>query len=241
VGLFGRRAERTEHAAGPGTPSAKAGAALVALLLGELPLDLWPAADTPAQGEPWDSFRAARAELAAGHRDQAVGLWLDIAARTDIEARHVLQAWTFLRQVGESPGAEHAKDVLGVVVSVPVQRGHDVLAAYRDGSARYGNFSGAAVVVDDAPAPVSAAQRELLEQGRALVSRIGPWTEPQLPSLPEGDARLVVLTPSGPHFGQAPFSALSSDLMARPVLDAAFHLLNAMLSVAAETPPADSR
>jgi hypothetical protein len=81
-----------------------------------------------------DSFNAARAELAAEHRDEPIRLWLHIAARTDIEARHVLQAWTFLRQAGVAPDPEHAKDVLGVVVSVPVRDGHDVLAAYRDGS-----------------------------------------------------------------------------------------------------------
>jgi hypothetical protein len=117
------------------------------LLFGDLPLDQWPGPGTPAQGAPWDSFIAARAELAAGQRDEAIELWRHIAARTDIEARHVLQAWTFLRQAGIAPDAEDAKDVVGVVVSVPVQHGHDVLAGYRDGSVRYINFSGAAVVV----------------------------------------------------------------------------------------------
>ncbi len=223
-----------------GSQSAGAGVALVPLLLGDLPLDQWPGPGTPAQDAPWDSFIAARAELASGHRDEAIRLWLDIAARTDVEARHVLQAWTFLRQAGIAPDAEGAKHVLGVVVSVPVQHGHDVLAAYRDGSVRYINFSGAAVVVDEGP-PTAGAGRELLEQGRILVSRIGPWTEPQLPPLAQGDARLMVLTPSGPHFGQGPFSALGSDPMAGPVLDAAFKLLNAVLSVAGKAPPTESK
>jgi hypothetical protein len=186
----------------------------VPLLFGDLPLDQWPGADGSAQGAPWDSFIAARAELAAGHRDEAIRLWLHIVARADVESRHVLQAWTFLRQVGIAPDAEHAKDVLGVVVSVPVQHGHDVLAAYRDGSVRYVNFSGAAVVIDDVPPAVTPPARELLEQGRILVSRIGPWTEPRLPPLASGEAQLMVLTPSGPHFGQAAFSALGSDPMA---------------------------
>jgi hypothetical protein len=239
VGLFGKRDDRP--GGGPGSPSAGVGAALVPLLFGDLPLDQWPGADTPERGAPWDSFIAARAELAAGHRDEAVGLWLHVAERADIEARHVLQAWTFLRQAGVAPDAEQAKEVLGVVVSVPVEHGHDVLAAYRDGSVRYINFSGAAVLVDDAPPTVGAAGRELLQQGRILVSRIGPWTEPQLPPLAQGDARLMMLTPSGPHFGQAPFSSLGSDPMARPVLDAAFHLLNEVLSVADKTSPTGSK
>jgi hypothetical protein len=212
----------------------------VPLLLGDLPLDQWPDSGTHTQGQPWDSFMAARAELAAGHRDQAIQLWLNVAARTDIEIRHVLQAWTFLRQAGRAPDSGHAKDVLGVVVFVPVQHGHDVLAAYRDDSFRYINFSGAAIVIDDAPATVSDPGHELLAQGGILVSRIGPWAEPRLPSLPPGDVRLMVLTPSGPHFGQGPFSALSSDPMGRPVLDAAFRLLQAIMSLDAQTPPTAS-
>ena len=148
---------------------------------------------------------------------------------------------SFLRQAGIAPDAKNAKDVLGVVVSVPVQHGHDVLAAYRDGSVRYINFSGAAVVLDDAQPAVGGARQELLEQGHTLASRTGPWTEPKLPPLGQGDARLMALTPSGPHFGQGPFSALGSDAMARPVLDAAFQLLNRELSVADNTPPAGSR
>ena len=202
------------------------------LLFGDLPLDQWPGADAPAQGAPWDSFIAARAKLAAGNRDEAIRLWLHITTRADVESRHLLQAWTFLRQAGIAPDAEHAKDVLGVIVSVPVQNGHDVLAAYHDGSVRYVNFSGAAVVVDDAPPAVAAAARELLGQGRIVAGRIGPWTEPRLPPLASGEARLMVLTPSGPRFGQAAFSALGSDPMAQPVLDAAFQLLTEVLTVA---------
>ena len=96
-------------------------------------------------------------------------------------------------------------------------------------------------MVDEAAPAAGAGGRELLEQGRILVSRIGPWTEPQLPPLAQGDARLMVPTPSGPHFGRGPFSALGSDPMARPVLDAAFKLLNAVLSVAGKTPPTESK
>jgi hypothetical protein len=159
-------------------------------------------------------------------------LWRAVAARSDVETRHVLQAWTFLRQAGIAPDPEHGKDVLGVVVSVPVGHGHDVLVAYRDRSVRYINFSGAAVVLDDPPHRIMDAAGELLQQGRVLADRIGPWTEAQLPPLPDGDARLLVLTPSGPHFGQAPYSRIGSDPMARPVLDAAFNLLTVVLSFA---------
>ena len=90
-------------------------------------------------------------------------------------------------------------------------------------------------------AGIAPDAQELTEKGHILVSRIGPWTEPKLPLLGQGDARLMVLTPSGPHFGQGPFSALGSDPLARPILDAACQLLNRVLSVADKTPLTGAR
>lgn len=92
MGLFGKRADRVSEEPGPQADGA--GTALIPTLSGDMPLDHWPAADTPAQGAPGGSFVAACAQLAAGHRHEAIRLWLDIAARTGIDARHVLQAWT---------------------------------------------------------------------------------------------------------------------------------------------------
>jgi hypothetical protein len=190
-----------------------------------------------APGVPWDSFIQARQALAAGHGDQAAQLWQAVAAMADVESRHVLQAWTFLRAAGVRPGAELAKVVLGVVACVHVRDGHDVLATYRDGSVRYVNFSGAAVVLDpQLPASVAGPAREMLERGRELADQIGPWTEPGLPALPAGAARLMALTPSGPHFGQGPYDVLSTDPRARPFLDTALALLQAVISIS-QPPP----
>ena len=110
------------------------------------------------------------------------------------------------------------------------------MATYQDGSVRYVNFSGAAVVLDHVPPSVAEPARKMLERGRELVGQIGAWTEPQLPPLPTGDARLMVLTPSGPHFGQGPFEMLSADPMARPFLATALTLLQAVISVS-QPPP----
>jgi hypothetical protein len=106
-----------------------------------------------------------------------------------------------------------------------------VLAAYRDGSVRYINFSGAAVIIDDAPAPVRLAAQQLLNRSSEIVGGIGPWTEPQLPPLPGGAARLMMLTPSGPHFGQGPYDALSADPIARQFLNTAFTLMKAVIGI----------
>jgi len=76
-----------------------------------------------------------------------------------------------------SSPVQNAKDALCVAACVPVQTGHDVLVAYRDGSVRYVNFSGAAVVLNDVPLSVAQPALDLLDRGRDLVGQIGPWTQ----------------------------------------------------------------
>src|SRR6267142_5896966 len=97
----------------------------------------------------WISFERARRLAHAGQQREAAGVWLQIASAEGLESRQLLQAWHFLRQAGFPPPADQAKLVLGVVAQMPVQGSHDLLAAYRDGSARYLNYSGKAVVWED--------------------------------------------------------------------------------------------
>jgi hypothetical protein len=145
-----------------------------------------------------------------------------------------LQAWHFLRQANEQPPADRAKRALGVVAEVPVSRAHDLLAAYRDGSARYLNFAGGAVVWEDrSVTDIQAAIEGWLAVGQAIADSIGPWDEPRLPPLPEGYARVIVLTPSGPHLGQGPAPALLADPTAGSFLNAATSLMQLILGRAA--------
>lgn len=130
----------------------------------------------------------------------------------------------------DRPGTEDAA-VRGVVVHVPVDGAHDALAAYADGSVRYLNHAGGATVVEDAShAEVRAAADTLLAAGAALVAQIGPW-EGDLPVLPDDAARLLVLTPQGPHFGQGPLEVLAADPRGKPVVDAATALLQAVVAL----------
>jgi hypothetical protein len=229
---FGRRGGRDDQQEDPAYDEpGTGGLALVPLLFGDCPIDQWPGLGKPATDTPWDMFVAARLAFAVADNDEAIRLWREIASLPGIDSRHTLQAWTFLRGAGVQPGPEQARAVLGVVACVPVQTGHDVLAAYRDGSVRYINFSGAAVIIDDAPAPVRLAAQQLLNRSSEIVGGIGPWTEPQLPPLPGGAARLMMLTPSGPHFGQGPYDALSADPIARQFLNTAFTLMKAVIGI----------
>jgi len=205
------------------------------LLFGNCDLDNWPAreSNTEPDAEPWRSFVRARNALRSGDPFLAETLWQDIADDPDMESRQVLQAWHFLRSIGVAPPPEIAKRVYGAIAEVAVDEGHDVLAAYADGSVRYLNVSGAAILIEDRIATVEVPAAEMLAIGQSIVNAIGPTDNP-LPPLPNGHSRLTLLTPIGPHFGQGPDGALRADPRAGPFFDAATRTL---VAVVALSPP----
>jgi hypothetical protein len=200
--------------------------ALRQFVYGDAPVDEWAAQGDGDPGEPWNSFERARQLFHRGQRQEAIKIWRQIAVAEGLESRQVLQAWHFLRQTGEQPPAGSAKLVLGAAAEMPVHGGHDVLAAYRDGTARYLNYSGKAVVWEDrSVATIQSAITDWLAKAQVIVNAIGPWNQPALPPLPPGHARLMMLTPSGPHFGQGPVTDLSADQGARSFITAATGLM----------------
>jgi hypothetical protein len=201
------------------------------MLLGEVPIQDWPPADGSPEGEPWTSFVRARDAVHAGNEDEAARLWLSVAQTDEVESRQVLQAWTFLRQRGVIPAVEEAAVVHGVICEVAVQTGHDVLAAYRDGSARYLNYSGNVVVLE----PGGQAQHAVsavISAAEPLGQMIGVWDQPELPAVPAGHGRLLLLTPAGFRFGQGPQSDLLQEPVAGFVFNAATQLMLLMTGLA---------
>ena len=196
------------------------------MLYGNLPPAQWRPLTAGATSEPWQSFERALELLRAGDHTSASREWQRITTLDGIESRHVLQAWHFLRGVGIRPPEAAAADVLGAIAEVAVNGGHDVLAAYRDGSVRYLNYSGKVLVVEgEQAAVVGDAVAAWFEIAQALAHVVGVWDEPQLPSLPAGATRILMLTPGGLRFGQGPDSALRGDRAAAAFLAAATRLL----------------
>jgi len=209
-----------------------AAGALGRFVYGDAPLDTWVAHGPGALKEPWASFERARQLVRAGKPEEAAKIWRQIASTEGLESRQVLQAWHFLRQAGYLPPADQAKLVLGVVAEMPVHGVHDLLAAYQDGSARYLNYSGTAVVMEDhSESEIQAAIGTWLASGQVIASVTGPWDQLSLPPVPAGYARAMVLTPGGPQFGQGPAAAPSADPLAGPFFSAATSL------PAADRPP----
>src|SRR4051794_32382681 len=80
-------------------------------LFGDMPLDRWTG---DGQTTPWSLFAAAKRHLDDGHRDQAIASLVKVLAMPDLEPRHYLQAWHFLRPLAHTPTSEEARRVLGV-------------------------------------------------------------------------------------------------------------------------------
>jgi hypothetical protein len=116
-------------------------------LFGDLPLAQW--VEAPANTlalQPWSSFERARQSMDSGDAEGAITVLQNILRMPNLESRHYLQAHNQLRQLGVDAPSEIAKEVLGVVVEVGMDKGLDLVAAYSDHHARYFNDSGAAVI-----------------------------------------------------------------------------------------------
>lgn len=201
------------------------------VLFGDLPFSQWPnESATGVDDEPWLSFIHARDQMNSGDEESSKQTLRRILGMPDLESRHYLQAWHFLRELGESPSDDEAKRLYGVVVEVNLDEGLDIVAAYADHTARYFNYSGAAVVWERADESLDLAIDSLLDAGRVVADKIGPWEGARPAAPPTGQVRISMLVPSGLHFGQGPLDALSGDPLGGPVIAAAMQLMQGLIA-----------
>ena len=199
-------------------------------LFGDMPLSKWTAPSRQATvSEPLSSFERAKLFIESGDTQQAKAALRGILEIPGLESRQYLQAYHFLRQLGEVPTQELSKRVLGVVVEVGMRNGLDLIAGYADHSARYYNYSGAAVIWERPNDTLDIVIDELLRVGGVVVQVIGPSQEARRPAPSRGHARISLLTPSGLHFGQGLLDAFAKDKLAGPVLAAAFRLMQELI------------
>lgn len=193
-------------------------------LFGDMPISEWPR-DPKLDTESWVSFVKARKSLDSKDNASAIAALQQIIEMPGLEARHYLQAWHFLRQLGINPPPEKAKLVYGVVVEVGMKNGADIVAAYADRTARYLNYSGSGVIWERPNDSLDSEIETLLRAGQAVANQIGPWDHAR-PAAPRADhVRLNMLTPSGLHFGYGGFETLSKDPMGKAIIDPATKLM----------------
>lgn len=202
-------------------------------LFGDMPISAWKGNNS--SDEPWASFQEVEKYLQTDQTQLAIQLLIKIIETPNLESRHYIQAWHFLKSLGVYPPGDIAKEVYGVIVEVTMNQGVDIVAAYADHTARYFNYSGAAVIWENPDDSLKVEIDNLLNAGRIIILKIGPWEydRPDVP--PAGHARVSILTPSGLHFGQAPINALANDAMGGPIIKAATVLMQALITKSEES------
>jgi hypothetical protein len=193
-------------------------------LFGDMPITEWPK-DPNTTAEPWVSFVAARKHIEIGDNASAIAALQKITEMSQLEPRHYLQAWHFLRQQGVTPPADKSKIVYGVVVEVGLKDGADIVAAYSNYTARYLHHTGNGVIWEGPDRSLDGEMEALLRAGQAVANKIGPWEQAR-PAAPRADhVRLNMLTPSGLHFGYGAWETLSREPMGKAIIDPATQLM----------------
>lgn len=140
----------------------------------------------------------------------------------DLESRMKILAYHKL------PIEEHEnedKELLGVIVEVGLDEGLDVLASYKDGTARYINYTEKTIIWDAKDAQSNSLTEDLFSHSMNIIKQIGPWDQPRRPAPAKGNLRISFLVSDGLYFGEGPMNALFGDPMASPALNAALALM----------------
>jgi hypothetical protein len=197
-------------------------------LFGDHSLDHW--ANINSNELPWNLFKEVKILIDKGDDEKAIEALNKITRLPDLESRHYLQAYHFLKELSAGP----VKDVIlfGVVVEVGMDEGLDLVAVYADHSARYYNYSGAGVIWERADHSIDQKIDDILLMGKDILKQIGPWNGMRPAAPANGDARINLLTSNGLHFGQGPVDALFSDPLGSKIL---YGMLDMMQTLSGKT------
>jgi hypothetical protein len=143
-----------------------------------------------------------------------------VETRQKILAFHLLSA----NGIKQSP-----KELLGVIVEVGLDDGLDVVAAYKDGTARYINHSGKMIIWETTTAKSNELVIQLFSAGENVINQIGPWDKERKTPPGKDMVRLSFLVSDGLYFGEGPFDALQKDHLGGPVIYYAGQLMSFLI------------
>lgn len=143
---------------------------------------------------PFQSIADASRLVDSGRKPEAVALLRKSLETPRLETRIQLWVWSALRELGEPPDPKIAYEVLGAIIEFPSGDGYDTLAGYADGSARYLNFSGSAIIWDAEDSTIKGMCQALIDSTIPASNRAKPRTSL---SLPKGTPQVTMLTRSG--------------------------------------------
>jgi hypothetical protein len=149
-----------------------------------------------------------------------------IANDPSMESRVRMLAFNRLRAMKvEVP----SKQLLGVILEVPLEHGLDTLAVFADGRMRYINQAEKIGVFEDAPPAIAQKAQMVLRASQAVVDRIGPATEPRRAPPTADLTRMTFLVSDGLYFGEAATDDMYADALGGPVMGNAAELLSMLV------------
>ena len=199
------------------------------VMFGDLPWDVWCRREGPAE-EPWPRFRAAWTAKKIGDLAGCCAFLEQVTAMVDVEARHHVQAWHYLRELGRAAPEAEAKDVLGIIIEKGLPEGVEVLGAYEDHTARFWGADGVGILWSRANANLDDEFDALFAIAQVAVKKIKP-RKGEHPPVPGLDLiQISFLTPSGIHLGMGPASILPQDPLAKSLVDRGAALVDKLLA-----------
>ncbi|MBL8515984.1 MAG: hypothetical protein JNM76_03350 [Betaproteobacteria bacterium] len=181
---------------------------------------LFRSTSTDGESDLWKSLLAEQPDLDKLEK---------IARNENEEGRTRAIAFSRLRAAGKQVPS---KQLLGLIVEVPQDKGLDVLAAFSDGGVRYLNQSGKVLIYEAPGHPVELLAKELIVVAQPVVNKLGAWEKERLPPPRRGYVRLTFLASDGLYFGEGPLNAMDKDPMGGPILAKATQLLQQAIASA---------
>ena len=129
-------------------PKRKDLGAFEGLLYGERSLDDIAEGLTTSDAAPWGMFAKAR-ELKDSDPQSARAILRSITEMEALDSRPLLWAWKALADLGEEVPVPVATQLHGLVLHLATEKGKDIIALYRDGTARYLSEWGDLILWDD--------------------------------------------------------------------------------------------
>jgi hypothetical protein len=149
-----------------------------------------------------------------------------IIADASIESRIKILAYNKLLSNGKKVTK---KELLAVIVEIGLENGLDVLASFKDGTARYINQTEKMLIWETTDATSNNLTDKLFEDSYIVVNQIGPWDKPRRPHPQKGIARITFLVSDGLYFGEGPINVLFNDPMDAPALLSATELMKYLM------------
>lgn len=156
---------------------------------------------------------------------------LKITSDSGLESRIKILAYNKLLSSGFKPAK---KELLGIIIEVGLAQGLDVVAAYRDGTARYINYTERMIFWDSPVAESNNIIDHLFNESEIVLKQIGPWNKARLKYPGEGMVRISFLVSDGLYFGQGASETFFNERLSRSIMKYGSVLMTFLINISNE-------